>query len=183
MYNNDTYGGIAPTLCWNGDKFNFQGTYDKKTEKGYLFYQIPIKALSFLYRAVQGKNGNVIKLITFLVGSGKGLGVSEKLIEERLGLSHTAYCNARKWLIENEPTKRYFIYDKKYKTITIDYCKLWDDQMKEENRILDEKKKHYDELAREAEFAAFELRHKSDEFKSFKTEYTHDLKANPPDLY
>lgn len=128
----DSYGGIAPVLYWKGDKFNFQGTYNKKKDTGYLFYQIPIKALSFLFGKVSGKNGNVIKLITFLLGSGKGLGISEKLVMERLGLSHTAYCNARKWLVENEFTSKYFTYDKKNYSFIINYQQLWLDCQDEE---------------------------------------------------
>ena len=113
---------IAPQLHFKGDKFNYQGVFNAKEKKGFRFYQLPIPLLSFIFSSISGKNGNIIKLLVFLIGSGEGLGISESLVLNRTGLSHQAYCSARKWLIEN---CQFFIYDKEHKLIVIDFNELW----------------------------------------------------------
>ena len=115
----------APMLTAIGDKFNNQGTYKAKTNEGYKFYQLPIPLLSYIFSIIPGKNGNIIKLLVFLLGSSSGFGISEKLVEYRTGLNHQAYCAARKWLIENDSTSTFFQYDKERKLIIIDYKALW----------------------------------------------------------
>ena len=111
---------------------------------------MPIDLISYLYSIIPGKHGNVIKLITFLIGSGENLGISERLVEERTGLSHQAYCAARKWLISNEPTNDFFIHDKENHEILINYDKLWKDQAKYKkthisNISYDENETHYEQ--------------------------------------
>lgn len=164
----------APVIKWHGDKFNHQGTYDSKKEKGYRFYQMPIKLMSYLYSIIPGKHGNVIKLITFLIGSGESLGVSERLVEERTGLSHQAYCAARKWLLNNYPTNTYVFNDKKNHIILLDYDLMWQDQREYEERGLAKIREHAEYLERNARVDAMEYKDIADETRMWKSEYSFD---------
>ncbi len=164
----------APVITWIGDKFNHQGTYNQAQKTGYRFYQMPIKLLSYIYQVLPGKNGNIIKVVTFLLGSGEGLGVSEALIEERTGLSHQAYCAARKWLLTNEPTKYYFKHDKKAHTLIVNYYLMWEDQREKEEKKIERLKDSYRSCANASESEAQDYWDKIGELEDFQTEYSFD---------
>lgn len=54
--------------------------------------------MTVIYTELNGRCGNMIKLMSFLIGSGTGFGISEKIIQERCGMSQSHYIEAREAL-------------------------------------------------------------------------------------
>lgn len=82
------------------------------------FYQLPQGVMDKVFQNISGREGNLIKLITVLLGTlGNGsFGVSEAWICERTGMSHETYIRARQALcdkgwIYREDGKLYVLVD------------------------------------------------------------------------
>lgn len=122
-------GAPAPVLTYNGDKWHRKGTYKKdENPNGYFFYQVPMKLLDYIYQMLDGKNGLAIKIMTVLIGTAEGFGVSEKWICDRIGVDTTnknstaAYRRARTRLCEME----WLTLDKATHKLFINYDYLWE---------------------------------------------------------
>lgn len=76
--------------------------YHSGKKKEGIFYQLPQDLIDIVFNALDGKNGNQIKLMCVLLGTqGNGsFGVSEKWICERTGMVQQTYNKARKALID-----------------------------------------------------------------------------------
>lgn len=84
--NTQGVGAPAPELKWLGDKWNHKGCYNKDTQKGYYFYQLPMPLMDYICSQLDGKNGLCIKIMIVLIGTDKGFKISEKWICDRIGI-------------------------------------------------------------------------------------------------
>ena len=81
----------APKLYHNKSSFNCKN-----------YYNLPQELMDYVFKQLDGKCGNQIKLMTVLLGTlGDGtFGVSEAWICDRTGMIQQTYSNARKALVE-----------------------------------------------------------------------------------
>ena len=81
----------APKLYHNKSSFNSKN-----------YYNLPQELMDYIFKQLDGKCGNQIKLMTVLLGTlGDGsFGVSEKWICDRTGMIQQTYSTARKALVE-----------------------------------------------------------------------------------
>lgn len=101
MASNIGIGKEAPKLVFVGDKWNNKNTYDKKENPdGYLFGQRANVLRKYIYNQLDGAQGNLIKLIMYLIDTAEGFRLAEKTVLEETGLSHPKYIQARAVLIE-----------------------------------------------------------------------------------
>lgn len=64
------------------------------------FYALNQDIMDIIFNKLSGKEGNQIKLMSVLIGTKSGFGISESWILERTGMSHASYIRARQALIE-----------------------------------------------------------------------------------
>lgn len=88
----------------------------KKGSGGSSYFGWEPELWKYVNKELSGKEGNCIKLINVLLGTGEGFRVSQKWICEMAGLSKDGYYKARKKLEE----KGMLIYDEGANTITVD---------------------------------------------------------------
>lgn len=133
---NEKPQGTAPILKWNGDKWNNKGSYNKDNKQGYYFYQLPIPIMTYICETLDGKNGLMLKIMIVLIGTDEGFGLSEKFICEKIGID--GHDKARSYYRARDELNNmnWIWYDKKDKTITLNYDFLWDEAFTEkEHRI------------------------------------------------
>lgn len=126
-------GYVAPKIKFDGEKFDG----NKSGEVGYEFTQIPNRILSYVMRNIDGKCGNRLKLMIFLMGCGENFEIHEKTVLKRTGMSQASYSQAREWLDKNG----FITYKKSCENaiIKINYAYMWSEIRQEEQDELIEK--------------------------------------------
>lgn len=124
LISNKGVGKNAPKLAFIGDKWNNKGTYRQgSNEKGYYFGQIPAPLRRYINHHLTGSNGNLLKLIYFLIESDEGFGISQAMILDQLGMDKAKYYKARQELID----MNWLCYkeDTHQPMLMIDYNFMW----------------------------------------------------------
>lgn len=109
----------APKLVFNGAK-------EQDNEKTNQFYQQPQRLMDIIFNLLDGKAAAQIKIMAVLVGTKEKFEVHENWICKRTGLTSSSYTRAR-----NELQKRGWISHTAYKTIIINFDKIYEDGRRE----------------------------------------------------
>lgn len=124
LTNNKGVGKNAPKLVFVGDKWNNKGTYNENTNpNGYFFGQQPSIIRKYIMNHLDGRQGNLIKLMWFLLSTGEGFGLAQTTIIEETGIPKQKYYAARDALIN----MGWLIYEEKDSQgyLAIDYNFIW----------------------------------------------------------
>ena len=93
-------GKLAPTLCTNGDKWDNKGTYNKEQRpNGDLFGQHPVTLRAYINNALDGAQGNLIKLMYTLIDCEVGFNLTQQWIIDNTGIPKNKYYQARDILV------------------------------------------------------------------------------------
>lgn len=116
-------GKSAPKLAFIGDKWNNKGTYKDSNPNGYYFGQQPSIIRKYIMNHLDGRRGNLIKLIWYLLSTDEGFGLAQATVLEETGIPKQKYYQARdelinmKWLIYEEKDHQFYL--------AINYDFLW----------------------------------------------------------
>jgi len=109
-------GKSAPKLAFIGDKWNYKGTYKKDTNpNGYYFGQQPSIIRKYVMNTLDGKQGNLIKLMWYLLSTDEGFGLAQATVTSETGIPKQKYYQARDklidmgWLLHEEKDGQYYV--------------------------------------------------------------------------
>ena len=123
MPDNFGIGKSAPKLAFIGDKWNNKGTYKDNNPSGYYFGQQPSLIRKYVMNELDGRQGNLIKLMWYLLSTDEGFGLAQATVMAETGLAKQKYYQARDALIERgwlaQEEKNGHCY------LMIDYNFLW----------------------------------------------------------
>ena len=116
-------GKNAPKLAFIGDKWNNKGTYKDNNKDGYYFGQQPNIIRKYVMNQLDGRQGNLIKLMWYLLSTDEGFGLAQATIISETGIPKQKYYQARDTLIKME----WLIYEEKDNQcyLAINYNYLW----------------------------------------------------------
>ena len=116
-------GKSAPKLAFIGDKWNNKGTYRDNNPNGYYFGQQPNLIRKYVMNQLDGRQGNLIKLMWYLLSTDEGFGLAQATVMDETGLAKQKYYQARDaliekgWLLHEEKDGQYYL--------AINYKFLW----------------------------------------------------------
>lgn len=116
-------GKSAPKLAFIGDKWNNKGTYKDSNPDGYYFGQQPSLIRKYVMNELDGKQGNLIKLMWYLLSTDEGFGLAQATVTAETGIPKQKYYQARDklidmgWLLHEEKDGQYYV--------AINYDYLW----------------------------------------------------------
>lgn len=121
-------GKSAPKLAFIGDKWNNKGTYRDNNPNGYYFGQQPSLIRKYVMNQLDGRQGNLIKLMWYLLSTDEGFGLAQATVMDETGLAKQKYYQARDaliekgWLLHEEKDGQYYL--------AINYKFLWAQALK-----------------------------------------------------
>ena len=131
-------GKNAPLLSATGDKWNNHGAYSESNPDGYYFGQIPSLLRRYVWNNLDGRQGNLIKILElFMMQKPGAFRVSKEWVTKETGMAPNKYYEARQKLQD----LGFIFYEAETETIYVRYDYLWEQTFKmlEEEKLKEEK--------------------------------------------